>query len=528
MGAEAERRREADRASALPFRHNRSSFAVLVAAIAGAAALRIASARYSLWFDELASLFFASRPLAQLWSAWILRETNPPLFYSLLHGWIELFGLGERSTRLPSIFASLLAMTAFHAGMARSFGARAAMVATLLLATSGQQLYFSHQVRAFAFLYLTTTVSFFALLRVVASTVDGGTSRAGWLIYAGGALAGLYLHTTAVLWPVAAVLALMTLDRRFRPGGAQWRALFLANLAVAGGGAWWLGMTWLQLRSPNGDIGWMQGLGAGKTTLVFVATMLQSRQIKAWQAIGPLLIAVLIAVGVVRTWCNERTRLTILLFLWSTALFLLINLRQPIILDRTLFWLSIFPLVLAAIGLASVRTPRVFWVIGAALLLSQTANLALLVPRLEREDWRAAVDTAAGDRQAVVLVEGEAMNVAFGRACAVELGTAPCPFPVITLLAGHASLDGWGRGYAIPARASPDGRLQLPADAHLYVFRRPLHDVLDDLHVAGLARTWPAAPLVEPALVGPLPRSDKDALVDRSRVRAGLARLDRP
>ena len=505
---------------------DRMSLAVLVMAVAAAAAIRVGSARYSLWFDELASVFFASRPLSQLWSPWMLRETNPPLFYSILHGWIGLFGLSEVGLRLPSILASLVAMVVFYAGMARSYGARAAAIAALLLATSGQQLYFSHQVRAYIFLYLAVVISFFGLMRVAGPTGDGGRVRTGWLAYAGGAVVAFYLHTTAILWPAAASLALITLDRRFRPGGREWRALLLAHLAIAAGGAWWLGMTWLQLRSPNGNIGWMQGLGLKKAALVFVATMLQSRQIGPWQALGPLLIAGLAALGVVRTWPDGRTRLTVLLFLWSTALFLLIDLKQAILLDRTLFWLSIFPLVMAAAGLASIRSRRRFWLTAVALLVSQSVNLALLVPRLEKEDWRTAIVSAAADPRAVMLVDGEAMNVAAGMACAVEFGVAPCPFPVVTLLAGTRQLDGWGQGYGTPAPVSPDGRLRMASDARVYLYRRPFHDALDDVRAAGLLRAWPAGRLVQPILIGPLPRQVSEALVRRSRVRAGLVQLD--
>src|SRR5512142_2026365 len=53
----------------------------------------------SLWRDEIASVAFARLPLSQLWSVWMVHETNPPLYYSLLHVWIRLFGEGEFAVR---------------------------------------------------------------------------------------------------------------------------------------------------------------------------------------------------------------------------------------------------------------------------------------------------------------------------------------------------------------------------------------------------------------------------------------------
>ena len=59
---------------------SRIGLAALTAAVLVAAMVRLAFSDYSLWFDELASVFFASQPTERLWSAWMLRETNPPLF----------------------------------------------------------------------------------------------------------------------------------------------------------------------------------------------------------------------------------------------------------------------------------------------------------------------------------------------------------------------------------------------------------------------------------------------------------------
>ena len=69
---------------------------MLALMLVAVAAFRIHTAQYSLWYDELASLEFARQPVSRLWSSWMLRETNPPLFYTMLSGWIGRASCRER------------------------------------------------------------------------------------------------------------------------------------------------------------------------------------------------------------------------------------------------------------------------------------------------------------------------------------------------------------------------------------------------------------------------------------------------
>ena len=70
------------------------SIAVVGLAMVAGFIIRYSTGGYPMWQDELASMVFASQPLSRLWSAWMVRETNPPMFYSLLHLWLAM---GARS-----------------------------------------------------------------------------------------------------------------------------------------------------------------------------------------------------------------------------------------------------------------------------------------------------------------------------------------------------------------------------------------------------------------------------------------------
>lgn len=56
----------------------------------------------SLWRDEAFSFLMAKLPLIQLFSA-TARDSNSPLYYVLLKGWIQVFGSSELSMRIPSL-----------------------------------------------------------------------------------------------------------------------------------------------------------------------------------------------------------------------------------------------------------------------------------------------------------------------------------------------------------------------------------------------------------------------------------------
>jgi hypothetical protein len=489
--------------------------------LALAAAIRVSFARYSLWSDELASVFFARQPLSNLWGGWMVRETNPPLYYSLLQSWIEAVGLSTLKLRLFSVAGGLLAIIVTYYGIGQNYSKRAGLIAALMLALSAQQLNFSLMVRSYIFLYLAVSISFFGLLAIVRS-LDKPNLK-GWVAYVGGAIAGVYLHTTACIWPIAATLSLIAVDRRFRPlVGRRWLELVLADALVVAGASWWLYITYLQLRGPNGNISWIVWPGMRETASYFFSTVLLSRDTTGWAKIIPMGVAMFAIVGVVRTSKSPVTRMTIACPIVAVLLFILLSLKQPVIMDRTILWVSIFPLTLAAVGLDSIRNRWFFGATTAAMLLSLGVNLANSSQNLKIENWSDAVRAISRDPRAVLVVDGESMGVSANIACAVDLGSGRCPFPVVTVQRSDDVLDPWAFGYAGKTDASPDGRLALPRDANVYLFRRKSHDVLATLHRVQLLQKVDTA---QPNMLGPYGPPFAESVVARIPFRNGLLRV---
>jgi mannosyltransferase len=112
-----------------------SSGALLVVLMAISAYLRTRYINGQFWMDEAITTGIAQHPLGQI--PGILRhDGSPPLFYILLHFWIQLFGSSEVATHsLPLLFGLLCIPAGMWAGWSL-FGRRAGMYAAVLFAFS--------------------------------------------------------------------------------------------------------------------------------------------------------------------------------------------------------------------------------------------------------------------------------------------------------------------------------------------------------------------------------------------------------
>ncbi len=83
-----------------------------------AAALRIVQLGHdSVWVDEAFSARVANLGLTDLVQTATSDDTNPPLYYVLLHGWINVFGDSETALRsLSAVVGVLLVFVVFKLG----------------------------------------------------------------------------------------------------------------------------------------------------------------------------------------------------------------------------------------------------------------------------------------------------------------------------------------------------------------------------------------------------------------------------
>lgn len=163
---------------------------LVVAAVAVAVILGIAlrlHARSELWLDEALSVHLAQLPLGDLPDA-LRRDGAPPLYYVLLHGWMQLFGDGNHAVRLLSAVCSVATLPLVLRAGQRFGGPTVGVAALALMATSPFAIRYATEARMYALVALLVTAGWLALMNALERP------RPAWLA-AVGVLAGALLLT---------------------------------------------------------------------------------------------------------------------------------------------------------------------------------------------------------------------------------------------------------------------------------------------------------------------------------------------
>ena len=118
----------------------------------------------SIWFDEGASIYFAKKNVSEIFS---MKESSPPLYYIVLHWWINLFGDSEFSVRLPSVIFAFFSIAMMYVVGKQLFGSEAGLVSALLLALSRFHILYSQEARTYSLSALLTLLSMYFLIELM-------------------------------------------------------------------------------------------------------------------------------------------------------------------------------------------------------------------------------------------------------------------------------------------------------------------------------------------------------------------------
>ena len=181
---------------------------VVLAALAVAAVVVRFATRSPLWLDEALSVNIAGLPLSDIPRA-LRSDGHPPLYYFLLHGWIEVFGDSPVAVRaLSGAFALALFPLLWLAGR-RLGGRRVAAAALIVLAVSPYAIRYATEARMYSMMMVLAVAGYLlgesVLRRLRARSV-----------------VGLALVTGALLWT------------------HYWGMWVLAAAGLGMAGRWWL------------------------------------------------------------------------------------------------------------------------------------------------------------------------------------------------------------------------------------------------------------------------------------------------
>ncbi|OGH94321.1 MAG: hypothetical protein A2538_00735 [Candidatus Magasanikbacteria bacterium RIFOXYD2_FULL_41_14] len=166
--------------------------------------------RGDFWFDEMYSQHFSALPWGELWKYAVI-ETNPPLYTIFLHFWQMLVGSEELMLRLPSLVFSLLTIVLVYQLGQLLFNKRAGLVASLLIALSGLNVFYATENRIYSLFTLLATTSFYLFYQIF---YNQKTAKKKYITF--GIIQALlvFSHLTALSIPLLQFLFIYFSDKR--------------------------------------------------------------------------------------------------------------------------------------------------------------------------------------------------------------------------------------------------------------------------------------------------------------------------
>ncbi|MET9296693.1 glycosyltransferase family 39 protein [Streptomyces sp. NPDC003077] len=222
---------------------------------------------HSLWRDEAATWQIAQRSVAQIWHMVDEVDIVHGLYYLLMHGVFEVFGVGLTALRMPSVLAVALAAAATAAAGRRLAGPWAGLGAGLALALIPNIQHYAQEGRSYALVTGAVAVATLLLVGAADDTgVRGGPRAWGrWTGYTLAVLVAALLNWFSLFVLGAhAVTVFLARRRGGRPLLVRWTVA--AAVAVAGA----LPLV-LASRAQADQVSWIKPVAV--STLLGVAAM---------------------------------------------------------------------------------------------------------------------------------------------------------------------------------------------------------------------------------------------------------------
>ncbi len=321
-----------------------------------------------LWFDEAYAALVSAEPLRDL-VADVSRDSSPPLYYVLLHGWRGVWGGSAIALRSLSALAGVASVVLLVRIASALWPRRVATRMGVLLAVSPIHLYYSQEARPYAVFVLWTLVAllgFVRLSRREATIWDAATFSLGALLAAYTHNYGLFL-----IVPLGAAVALGYVPARlaaasagiFLAGYLPWLPVLIAQ--VRSGAARWVERVW------DGTPPWLalpkslSAMAIGGAAPAYVPN--GASALPVWIHLLALMVLVVLAVRALRP-IDDGTRLYLLWLGGIVAVPYVLSFFVPIyVVGRYDIAAAPIVLSLAALGWTRLRAGAA-WACTAALL----------------------------------------------------------------------------------------------------------------------------------------------------------------
>jgi mannosyltransferase len=265
--------------------------------VAGVLAIAVAFrfvTKSDLWLDEALTVNIAKLPLSQLTDA-LKRDGAPPLYYVMLHGWIQVFGSGDVAVRaLSGVLGVLMLPLAYFSGrrLAGSDPSRQRWVswgAVLVVASSPFAIRYSTETRMYMLAMVLVLLGYLAVFRAIERPSLGR-------------LACVSLVTAALLYTqywaffLVGVVGLTQLWIVWRRKGEERRTAWRVIFAIVVGGLLfipWLGVFAYQMQHTGTP--WDTPASPPTNTALGIIDFSGGRMIEGWTLVLPLVLLALLA-----------------------------------------------------------------------------------------------------------------------------------------------------------------------------------------------------------------------------------------
>ncbi|NNJ97729.1 MAG: hypothetical protein HKP12_11280 [Gammaproteobacteria bacterium] len=322
-----------------------------------------------LWTDEVFSFDFARLSSLAIMTA-AANDVHPPLYFLLLHFWMEIFGGSELSLRSLSVVFSVTSVYLVYRLGLVIFNKETAFIAALLLAVSKFSVVYAQEVRMYSVLLCFALLSSYFLFAWLQQQ-----KTKHLVLYSVSSVLLLYTHVYALFIVCAQVIFVLSKFLFFGNSNRQLvRSWSLGMVAIGTLYIPWGLVLLSQMQSVGGDraylISWIK-----EPTLLNLAGVIASHAGGKW--LLPLFL-VLSAVGIVSCLTKEsfgagtsRLRLTepdilkgiyflCLVIVFSVIVpFIISKMRSPVFMDRYTIGALFAFCLLAALGLTRIR-PKYF------------------------------------------------------------------------------------------------------------------------------------------------------------------------
>lgn len=365
----------------------------------------------SIWHDEGFSMMLSGRMPLDIWLG-SARDVHPPLYYLLLHFWMQLFGNSPFSARALSAVLGVITVIIGYKIVQKISTERAARLAGVFLALAPFLIRYSQEARMYGVLGVFLLLGTWLLLLLVERPKNVWL----WTGYILAMVAGLYTHYFAVLVIAAHWLYLVSLEqpRQWKFAQTLWLspAWWLANLAIGLIYAPWL---------PNfiGQFTRGQGIGWIPKTTIFTFpsgvwqffTYTDARALAGWiYFILPL--AILAASFYILLGDKEQRhgkRLLVLYTFVPILLTIIVSLQKPIYQDRYLAFaaVGIYMIVAIAIDKSAKNKRMVFYSLAAVVIIIELIGIRNVYSQASHRMVAIAQEVNSGYAADDVILAGE-------------------------------------------------------------------------------------------------------------------------